>query len=482
MRARIALYLAAVLAAPACASDPAPGNDPGFGDADPSDFDSKADGISGSSSKVLSFIDGAQTRLYAQVPTLADKTLLTHLKDAADRGVDVHVYVVTTGAGHPATVLVAEQLEAAGVDTMTEHTQRLPGFYAIADDRMLTSANGDTTTGSDVTKAAATFESVIAEDVSGTPPALGSDGTALMLMPDSGAGPIVALIGGAKQSIDLEIYQLQSPAVVAALIAAEKSGVTVRVMLEPKTVGYQNYNQVSAQLSAAGIKVQATPPTFDSSHNVDHAKFMIVDGSELVYGSGNMVRSGLGGNPAGEFDNRDFWIRDARTDSVGEAQHVFDHDWAREATSSLTFRALVLTPDNADAAILALIDQAQQRLYVYNQSLNDADVISHLTAAKQRGVDVHVLLGNQPGFGGAPPANQPAIDQLTQGGVTAALFTTHYLHGKVIVSDSSAFVGSQNFTAGGLRQNRELGEVLTSADVVDTLAKTFQADEANPAP
>jgi phosphatidylserine/phosphatidylglycerophosphate/cardiolipin synthase-like enzyme len=452
-------------------------------DADPSDFDSKADGISSTSSAVLTFIDNAKQRLYVQLPRLTDKTMLTHLRSAVSRGVDVHAYVVVAHPGHPSTVLAAEQLEAAGVDIMTERTTHLPGFYAIADNKMLTSTTGSTTSSSTtVGKAAALFETVIAEDVSGTPPALGSDGTAMMLMPDSKAGPVVALIARAATSIDLEIYQLQSPAVVAALIAAKQRGVTVRVMLEPKTVGAQNYKPVSAVLSRAGISVQTTPSAFDSSHNVDHAKFMILDGRELVFGSGNMVRSGLGGNPAGEFDNRDFWVRDTRTASVRAAETLFTDDWNRSSTTSENLSSLVVTPDNADASVLSLIDRAKGRLYLYNQSLNDATILSHLADAKSRGVDVRVLLGMQPGFGGAPPANQDAIDQLTADGIPAAYFTAHYLHGKVIVIDNAAFVGSQNFTSGGLAHNRELGEILTSSTIVSALAQAFEADQAKPAP
>jgi phosphatidylserine/phosphatidylglycerophosphate/cardiolipin synthase-like enzyme len=93
-----------------------------------------------------------------------------------------------------------------------------------------------------------------------------------------------------------------------------------------------------------------------------------------------------------------------------------------------------------------------------------------------------VLLGMQPGFGGAPPANQGAIDQLTAASISADYFTEHYLHGKVIVADGSAFVGSQNFTSGGLKINRELGEILNSKTIADTLAKQFLADAAHPTP
>jgi phosphatidylserine/phosphatidylglycerophosphate/cardiolipin synthase-like enzyme len=298
------------------------------------------------------------------------------------------VYVVSPAPAHPQTVLASEQLEASGVDITVERKTQLPGFLALADDTVLVSTSGKTDKTADVVQAAADkFTTAIAEDTSGTPPALGTDGTALMLMPESGAGPIVALIGRAQTSIDLEIYQLQSPAAVTALLDAQSRGVAVRVMLEPKTVGYQNYSQVSAVLSHAGITVKATPPAFDSGHNVDHAKFMILDGKELVFGSGNMVRSGLGGNSATEFDNRDFWIRDTRDASVSEASIVFESDWARKSTTSTTFSSLVLTPDNAASSLLDLIDGAKQHLYVYNQSLNDSATIEHLISAKQRGVE-----------------------------------------------------------------------------------------------
>ena len=468
---------ACLVAMVACATDDVP-EDSGF-DADPSDFDAKADGVSGTSATALAMIDGAHDRVLVQMSTLTDKTLLQHLRDAAKRGVDVHAYLAVSKPAHPASVLAGEQLEASGVDLCVVRKSALPGFALVADKTQLVGTS-KVTDATKVAAAVAAFTKASAEDTSGAAPSLDASGTALMLMPESGAGPIVALLGAAKSSIDLEIYQLQSPAAIAALIAAKQRGVTVRVMLEPKTVGYQNYKAVAAQLTAAGITVKATPPQFDSSHNVDHAKFLVIDGSELVFGSGNLVRSGLGGNPAGEFDNRDFWIRDHRASSVSEASALFTADWNRTAAPG--FEQLVVTPDNADAKILALVDAAHTRLYVYNQSLADAELEQHLTDAKQRGVDVHVLLGNQPGFGGAPPANQPAIDTLSAAGITAGYFTTHYLHGKVVVSDDNAFIGSQNFTSGGLGNNREVGEIVKSSAIVTALTQHFTDDEAHPAP
>jgi phosphatidylserine/phosphatidylglycerophosphate/cardiolipin synthase-like enzyme len=158
-------------------------------------------------------------------------------------------------------------------------------------------------------------------------------------------------------------------------------------------------------------------------------------------------------------------------------------------SASPALDVLTVTPDNARDRVLALIAGATSRLLVYNQSLDDSEVIDALLAAKRRRVDVHVLLGMQPGFGGKPPANQDAIDQLQAAGVAAGFFTRHYLHGKAIVADDRAFIGSQNFTSGGLGPNREVGEIFggqgaaaSEQKLVSDLDTLFQLDEREPAP
>jgi phosphatidylserine/phosphatidylglycerophosphate/cardiolipin synthase-like enzyme len=88
-----------------------------------------------------------------------------------------------------------------------------------------------------------------------------------------------------------------------------------------------------------------------------------------------------------------------------------------------------------------------------------------------------VLLGYQPPMGGSAPANQDPVDKLTAGGVKAALMKKHYLHAKAIVADDHVYLGSQNFTNGGLKNNRELGLVLDDATVVSTVVSTFQSDQ-----
>jgi phosphatidylserine/phosphatidylglycerophosphate/cardiolipin synthase-like enzyme len=186
----------------------------------------------------------------------------------------------------------------------------------------------------------------------------------------------------------------------------------------------------------------------------------------------------LGGVTLGAYANRDFWIEDGRAASVAAAQALFDADLARRSTSGSDLSALVVTPDNADDAIAGLIDGATTRLFVYNQTLVDQDLENRLVAAKRRGVEVHVLLGYQPPAAGASSPNDPAISTLTAAGIAAQYLTTHYLHAKAIVADDRVYLGSQNFSSGGLRNNREVGEILSDRSVVSTVASTFTRDEA----
>jgi cardiolipin synthase A/B len=289
----------------------------------------------------------------------------------------------------------------------------------------------------------------------------------------AGAKPILDAIKGAKKSVDLSIYLMTDPSVLSALESAAKRGVSVRVMIEPHPVGNgtSDFAALKKQLEAAGAKVEPTPPQFDSSNNVDHAKFMVVDGASTLIGTGNLVRSSLEGGATGD---RDFWLQDSRPESATEAEQLFNADWNRTKTDPSSFQNLVVTPDNAPQRMLGLIDGAQKTLLVYNQELADPDVINHLIAAKKRGVDVQVLAA-APKNGG-PDKNGPIIQQLKAAGIPAKEMTKNYLHAKAMVADGQAFIGSQNFSVDGLTKNRELGEIVSDAGVVGQLAQAFQSD------
>jgi phosphatidylserine/phosphatidylglycerophosphate/cardiolipin synthase-like enzyme len=427
--------------------------------------------------------------LFLRVDDLDDHALQAHLVDAARRGVDVHVVLTPKGELSPSSTLNVLRLTDDGLDVAVKKTSTLEVGTAITDGDGWLPGKPDPVVGpgapvkTPVTKLLTAFHADLSTVRHGAAKTglLKPETVQLYEQPASTAQPILNALKSAKTSIDLEIYQIGDPDVTAALIAAAKRGVKVRVMLEPKTVGSSNFAAVSKVLTAAGIELKPTPPQFDSSHNVDHAKFMLIDQKELLLGSGNLVRYGLGGNELESANSRDFWVGDTRAQSLTEAHTLFEADWARTPTSAASFVNLVVTPDNVRSRVYQVIDSAKTTLSVYNQSLDDPQLLQKLIDAKKRGVEVKVLLGDQP-IPHLGPKNAPAVKALRAAGIPTEYLTRSYLHAKAIITESQAFIGSQNFTGGGLGNNREVGTVLDDAAVLKAASAQFAADFAAPGP
>ncbi len=434
------------------------------------------DDITATDRATVALANGSEHTLYVKLDK-PSKDLEDAMVAAAKRGVDARAVLVPS-TDFDASWMLQQHLESSGVDVDVRRDARFDDVVAVADDAALV-PSGRTTKKISGAQAAELGKRFV-DLLDGTTPAAGRlaarETVAVHPMPESSRDRIIALFGAARTSIDLEIYQLQDRGVMKALVAAAKRQVKVRVMLEPKTVGAANFVPASKELAAAGIDVKETPPEFDSHRNVDHAKFAVIDDAELIFGTGNLVRSGLGGAAEGEYDNRDFWVEDTRAANIKAGRALFDADWNRRATNPRDFDAFVLTPDNANEKIEALVDASHRKLLVYNQSLNDDDLVTRILAAKRRGVDVRVLLGYQPAFGGQPPANQDALDKLRGAGIKADFLKKHYLHAKAIVSDDRVYLGSQNFTSGGLKNNRELGEILEDGAAVAKVVAAFESD------
>jgi cardiolipin synthase A/B len=431
--------------------------------------------LTASDPKVLATCAEATRDLAVVVRDNAAKDLGDAMVAAKARGVRVRAILIRN-AYHGTFWMFQQRLEGFGIPVEVQPTDRVVGVTLVADKTAFV-GNAPTSVSAKVTAARAAFEVAWgdAPKPSAKPALLAPEQVALLPMPDSGTERLLSVVAASKQSIDLSIYQLAEENMISALIAAADRGVTVRVMLEPKTVGARNFETAAAALTAAKITVLPTPPNFDASRNVDHAKFMIIDGKELLFSTGNLAKSSVGGVSEPHYRLRDFWVEDTRAAMVGFAQEVFNADFARREPSAAAIAAFVLTPNNAESSIGALIDGAKKRLWVYNQTLDDAGMQTKILAAKKRGVDVRVLAGFQPGFGGPPP-NDAAVKALLAAGIPAAFLKRHYLHAKAVLADDAVFIGSQNFSNGGLRNNRELGEILRDATVVKKMEATFLED------
>jgi phosphatidylserine/phosphatidylglycerophosphate/cardiolipin synthase-like enzyme len=93
-------------------------------------------------------------------------------------------------------------------------------------------------------------------------------------------GLIVRTIEGAKHDLLVAAYSFTNKQIAAALVAAQRRGVSVRVVLDKSQRG-EKYTSATF-LAHAGVSVR-----IDSMHAIMHNKFMVIDGRVVETGSFN---------------------------------------------------------------------------------------------------------------------------------------------------------------------------------------------------
>lgn len=296
----------------------------------------------------------------------------------------------------------------------------------------------------------------------------GVRGVSLFVEPGAGAKPVTNAIDGAMHSVWVEVYLLTDARVIAALEEAAHRGVEVRVLLEEHPYGA---DVVSPQRTLQTLRLAGIQAKFaNSAYHYTHAKMLIIDSATLLVLTANLSRSGLGGSSAAH--NREFGVVDTHGEDVTEAMAIFQADWTR-TQPALHDANMVISPVNARAKITALLNNAQTSLLIENEEMYDTASEDALIAAARRGVRVRLIL--------AGPADIVATNaaRLKAGGVQLVYVGAPFIHAKVIVADGRlAFVGSENFSATSLDQNREVGLLLADTAALATITATIERDWA----
>lgn len=295
----------------------------------------------------------------------------------------------------------------------------------------------------------------------------GASHVTIFVEPQAGEAPVLQAIRSAQSSVWVEVYLLTDYNVKHALEDAAQRGVDVRVLLEtdPYGVGTTSPQQTLQELAAAGVKAKGANPAFHFTHE----KAMIVDNATLYLLTANFSKSGLGGSSYA--DNREYGVIDTSVADVQEAATIFQADWAR-TTPSLADPNLVVSPVNARQRLLAFITGAHATLVVEDEEMYDTQTENALIAAAKRGVNVEVVLPKPSGSNSGSD-----VAALLSGGVHVRYITNVYMHAKMMVADGRlGFVGSENFSANSLDDNRELGILIADQSAITTLIHTFQQD------
>lgn len=287
-------------------------------------------------------------------------------------------------------------------------------------------------------------------------------GPLLWVQPEDKVDPLLQQLRSARRSIDVTVYLLTKKDVTAELIAAHRSCVAVRVIVEERPFGGGSGSKAMiSQLRSAGVPLKYGNPVFRFTHE----KTIVIDGQRAIIMTANLTQSAF-------TTNREFLVLTSDPAEVREAAAIFEADWRREDYRP-TVPSLVVSPNNSREKLLGLIQSARASLEIETEVMADREVTDALSAAASRGVQVRVIM--------TPPdpdeSSYDGLKKLADAGVAVRVLKRPYIHAKIVVADGQrAFVGSENFTATSLDQNRELGVLTENQSVVRRIGQTFQSD------
>lgn len=287
-------------------------------------------------------------------------------------------------------------------------------------------------------------------------------GLSVMTEPAAGYGFITSAISAAHEEVELTMYELSDTGVEQALSQAVARGVSVQVLLD-QHLERSNNEAAYVYLSDRGVQVHWGP-----SGTTVHQKTLCVDDDLCYVMTGNLT-------PRYYADDRDFVVVDRQRGDVSAIVATFGADFSgAEPGPGPGGTDLVWSP-GSEPALVGLIASATSSLEVETEEMDSAAIVSALEQAAQRGVRVQVVMTDDPEW-------HTAFDELSQAGVAVFTYTEDaplYVHAKAIVADSArAFVGSENFSASSMDDNRELGLITSDAAVVGPLASRLDADAA----
>ncbi|QLD88394.1 phospholipase [Natronomonas salina] len=342
----------------------------------------------------------------------------------------------------------------------------------------------------------------------------GSGEATAFVLPDAD-GRTAQTLARADHRLLLAGYTLTSEDVTDALLAARRNGADVRVLLDGSPVGGVTERQARLldRLADGGVEVRLLdgPHTRYRHH---HPKYAVVDDRALVL-TENFKPAGTGG-----MSSRGWGValRDAAAADALADLHAADREW-RAATPWTSYRAgrdfadadpalgnfesrhaarnvsydaatVLVAPDNAEDALVADLDGADDRILVQQVEIGSRDgrLLRAVLRAADRGVTVRIHLSD----GWYVEADNAALAEwlnrragaegwdLEARVDDAAETSVGYekVHTKGVVVDDAVVLGSLNWANSAGEENREVLVRLDGGSAADYYAGVFESDWA----
>lgn len=230
----------------------------------------------------------------------------------------------------------------------------------------------------------------------------------------------------------------------------------------------------------------------------EHGKIAVIDGELAMITSGNFNVSNLCDRAASPAQcDRDYSFVTRDRDVVDVLSRVVEADIAgqsydvRQLLPGPVAEKLTVGP-NSLSPLVAFVQSARTSLQIENQYMKDDNLNSAVMDAARRGVKVQIMVADGCGFGALKPAEVKRLTEIFSSfdaaGVTTRVFTKNihvggykgYLHAKAIVADGNrAWMGSVNGSVEALSENREFGVFFDGATDVSSLRSVLSSDFAD---
>ena len=281
---------------------------------------------------------------------------------------------------------------------------------------------------------------------------------------------IYNFINDATSSLNMTMYELADTTAVNDLIAREKAGVTVRVILDQaeKSTNTTAYND----LKAGGVGVVWSSTKFTYTHQ----KTITINGDESLILTGNLTSEYYS-------TTRDYGVFDTDANDVAAITAVFNDDYTHTSITPSDGDNLLWSPTTAQSRLVTFIDGATKTLDIEEEEFSDTAVVNAIVARAKAGVKVRIVVED-------PSDYSSEVSEVESAGGTVVGYsssTGFYMHAKAMVADyglstAAVEVGSMNDTSNSLGDNRELGIILNDTGVESTVENAFVSDFAGGAP
>ncbi|MCL4104125.1 UNVERIFIED_CONTAM: hypothetical protein GTU68_034987 [Idotea baltica] len=314
---------------------------------------------------------------------------------------------------------------------------------------------------------------------------------------------ILAGLESAQKYILFEFYILRDDALGQQLgeVLAQKSRAGIKVKLLYDEIGSRAFHRTKLckTLISAGVNVAAFNTTQGRRNRFqlnfrNHRKIVVVDSRVAWIGGHNVGIEYLG------LDKKIGHWRDTHARFEGPAvlgaEIAFATDWRWATRKPLAIQwepppykkegcnVLVFPSDPAsefeEAGLMyhQLIVDARERIWIASPYfVPDRGIIAALQLAALRGVDVRVLIPNEPDGPFVAMANWSYTQELLPAGVKVYRYEGGFMHQKVVLMDDQiAGVGTANFDNRSFRLNFEITVLVHSHDFAAEVSAMLEKD------